>query len=72
MKDTFAPENMVIVGDRGMITTARITALKKVGGPGRLTARRAPQIAVLAADTGSLQMTLDRTIGIPVLVMTGL
>jgi hypothetical protein len=29
VKDTFALENMVMVGDRGMITTARITALKK-------------------------------------------
>src|SRR5450755_2020303 len=49
---------MVILGDRGMITTARITALKKVGGLGWLTALRAPQIAVLAADTGPLQMSL--------------
>ena len=61
MKDTFALENMVMVGDRGMTTTARITALKKVGGLGRLTALRAPQIAVFAADTGPLQMSLDRT-----------
>ena len=29
VKDTFALENMVMVGDRGMITTARITALKE-------------------------------------------
>jgi hypothetical protein len=39
-----------------MITTARITALKRVGGLGWLTALRAPQIAVLAA--GPLQMSL--------------
>src|SRR5664279_3399177 len=58
VKDTFALENMVMVGDRGMITTARITALKRVGGLGWLTALRAPQIAVLAADTGPLQMSL--------------
>ena len=58
VKDTFALENMVMVGDRGMITTARIAALKKVGGLGWLTALRAPQIAVLAADTGPLQMSL--------------
>jgi len=58
VKDTFALENMVMVGDRGMITTARITALKQVGGLGWLTALRAPQIAVLAADTGPLQMSL--------------
>jgi hypothetical protein len=48
----------VLVGDRGMITTARITALKTVGGLGWVTALRAPQIAVLAADTGPLQMSL--------------
>ena len=58
VKDTFALQNMVLVGDRGMITTARITALKTVGGLGWVTALRAPQIAVLAADTGPLQMSL--------------
>ncbi len=58
VKDTFALEKMVMVGDRGMITTARIKALKQVGGLGWLTALRAPQIAVLAADTGPLQMSL--------------
>jgi Transposase DDE domain len=58
VKDTFALENMVMVGDRGMITTARIRALQEVGGLGWLTALRAPQIAVLAADTGPLQMSL--------------
>src|SRR6476646_4437288 len=58
VKDTFRLENMVMVGDRGMITTARIRALKEVGGLGWLTALRSPQIAVLAADTGPLQMSL--------------
>jgi Transposase DDE domain len=58
VKDTFRLENMVMVGDRGMITTARIRALKEVGGLGWLTALRAPQIALLAADTGPLQMSL--------------
>lgn len=58
VKDTFALENMVMVGDRGMITTARIKALKQIGGLGWLTALRSPQIAVLAADTGPLQMSL--------------
>ena len=60
VKDTFRLENMVMVGDRGMITTARIKALKEVGGLGWLTALRAPQIAVLAADTGPLQMIAVR------------
>jgi len=58
VKDTFELENMVMVGDRGMITTARIRALQEVGGLGWLTALRSPQIAVLAADTGPLQMSL--------------
>ena len=34
VKDTFALQNMVLVGDRGMITTARIRALQQVGGLG--------------------------------------
>ncbi|BBZ08561.1 hypothetical protein MDOR_27300 [Mycolicibacterium doricum] len=41
-----------------MITSARIVALKDLGGIGWLTALRAPQIATLAADDGPLQMTL--------------
>src|SRR6476646_6432871 len=58
VKDTFGLENMVMGGDRGIITTARIKALKEIGGLGWLTALRSPQIAVLAADTGPLQMSL--------------
>ncbi|MGH8918063.1 MAG: IS1634 family transposase, partial [Actinomycetes bacterium] len=62
VKDTFALENMVMVGDRGMITSARITALAELGGIGWLTALRAPQIAALAADDGPLQMSLFDTV----------
>ena len=58
VKDTFGLENMMMVGDRGMITSARVTALKELGGIGWLTALRAPQIAALAADDGPLQMSL--------------
>ncbi len=58
VRDTFALQKMVMVGDRGMITTARIGALKELGGMGWLTALRAPQIAALAADQGPLQMSL--------------
>jgi hypothetical protein len=61
VKDTFGLANMVMVGDRGMITSARITALKDLGGLGWLTALRAPVIAALAADDGPLQMTLFDT-----------
>src|SRR5258705_1911369 len=58
VKDTFKLANMVMVGDRGMITSARIDALRELGGIGWLTALRAPAIAALAADTGPFQMTL--------------
>ena len=37
-----------MVGDRGMITSARIAALREVGDLGWLTCLRAPQIAALA------------------------
>ena len=49
---------MVMVGDRGMITSARIEALRELGGLGWVTALRAPAIAALAADDGPLQMSL--------------
>jgi hypothetical protein len=58
LRDTFALKDMVLVGDRPMITNARIDALKEVGGYGWVTALRAPAIAALAADDGPLQMSL--------------
>jgi len=58
MKTTFNLDEMVMVGDRGMITSARIEALKELGGLGWVTALRAPAIKALAADPGPLQMSL--------------
>ena len=59
VKDTFGLTSMVMVGDRGMITTARIDRSSKTSaGLGWLTALRAPAIAALAADDGPLQMSL--------------
>ena len=58
VRDTFGLTEMVMVGDRGMITTARIAALREVGGIGWVTALRAPAVAALAADDGPLQMSL--------------
>ncbi len=58
VKDTFSLTDMVMVGDRGMITSARVDALREVGGFGWVTALRAPAIAALAADNGPLQMSL--------------
>ncbi len=56
---------LVLVGDRGMITSARIGALRELNdtgtGFGWITALRAPQIATLAADDGPLQMSLFDT-----------
>ena len=68
IRDTFALENLVLVGDRGMITTARIAALRELNDDpdtatdfGWITALRAPQVATLAADDGPLQMSLFDT-----------
>lgn len=58
VKDTFGLDKMVMVGDRGMITSARIKALREDTDLGWLTALRAPAIKKLAADDGPLQMSL--------------
>jgi hypothetical protein len=65
ISDTFGLDNLVLVGDRGMITSARIDALRKLNDDadtatdyGWITALRAPQVATLAADDGPLQMSL--------------
>ncbi|MDP9464993.1 MAG: IS1634 family transposase [Actinomycetota bacterium] len=59
---------LVLVGDRGMITAARIEALRELNEDpdtatdfGWITALRAPAIAKLAADDGPLQMSLFDT-----------
>jgi hypothetical protein len=63
VKDTFTLSNLVMVGDRGMITSARVNALRELNddaqtGFGWITALRNPAIAALAADDGPLQMSL--------------
>ncbi|MBO0881900.1 MAG: IS1634 family transposase [Mycobacterium sp.] len=62
LKDTFRLDDLVMVGDRGMITTARINALRELNDAGTrfgwITALRNPAIAALAADNGPLQMSL--------------
>lgn len=57
-KTRYGLDQMVMVGDRGMITSARIARLRELGGYGWITALRAPQIAALAADDGPLQLSL--------------
>jgi hypothetical protein len=57
-RSNFGLEHLVMVGDRGMITSARIEALRAIPGMGWITALRAPAIAALAADDGPLQLSL--------------
>jgi len=57
--EDFQLRKMVMVGDRGMITTARIEALKELDGKyGWITALRAPAIKKLMAQDGPLQLSL--------------
>ncbi|MGH3211685.1 MAG: IS1634 family transposase, partial [Trebonia sp.] len=57
--DGFGLRRMVMAGDRGMITSARIGALKEPGGKyAWITALRAPAIRKLIAGDGPLQLSL--------------
>jgi hypothetical protein len=58
VRTKFGLDALTMVGDRGMITSARIDALREFGGLGWLTSLRAPQVARLAAADGPLQMSL--------------
>ena len=65
LRDKFGLRDMVMVGDRGMITSARIAALNQIedGTPrpdryGWITALRAPAISKLMAEDGPLQLSL--------------
>jgi hypothetical protein len=58
IREQFKLTNMVLVGDRGMITSARIDALRAETHLGWLTSLRAPAIKALAAAGGPLQPTL--------------
>jgi len=56
---TFGLKKMVMVGDRGMITSARIEALRELDDQyAWITALRSPQIRTLMADDGPLQLSL--------------
>jgi len=57
VKKRFALADVVMVGDRGMITSARVEALKDLGGLGWITSLRAPAVAALA-ESGALQLSL--------------
>jgi DDE family transposase len=57
VKQRFGLTDVIMVGDRGMITTARVEALKALGGLGWITSLRAPAIQALA-EGGTLQLSL--------------
>ncbi len=58
IRTRFGLDHLTMVGDRGMITSARIRALSQAGDLGWLTCLRAPQIAALVKDDGPLQLSL--------------
>ena len=57
LKNRFGIAEVVLVGDRGMLTSARIEALKSVGGLGWISALRSPQIEALVRR-GDIQLGL--------------
>ncbi len=61
VRDNFGIEKIILVGDRGMITTTRIKELRECEGMDWITALRAPAIAALASDDGPLQLSLFDT-----------
>ena len=58
LRERFGLHRVVLVGDRGMITQARITEDLIPLGLDWITALRAPAIQALAADHGPLQLSL--------------
>ncbi len=65
LKRRFGLKRVVLVGDRGTITSARIEEELKPAGLDWITALRAPAIQALADEGGPLQLSLfdDRDIG---------
>ena len=58
LRSRFNLSRVVLVGDRGMITDARLEADVKPAGLDWITALRAPSIRELAAEGGPLQLSL--------------
>ena len=58
LKKRFGLKRVVLVGDRGMITSARIDEELKPAGLDWITALRAPAIQALADEGGPLQLSL--------------
>jgi len=58
VREQFGLEELVFVGDRGMITKTRVEELRELEGAGWVTSLRPPDVAALAADDGPLQLSL--------------
>src|SRR5262249_34927705 len=58
VRGSFGLQQMIMVGDRGMITSARIKALRELEGMAWITCLRGPAIRKLMADDGPLQLSL--------------
>ena len=56
LKQNFKLAELVLVGDRGMLTSARIEALKEVDGLAWISCLRSPQIQALV-ESGNLQLS---------------
>ena len=61
LKQRFTLQRVVMVGDRGLLTDARINATLRPAGLDWITALRAPAIKALAAEGGPLQPSLFDT-----------
>ena len=57
LQDRFGLAEVVLVGDRGMLTSARIDRLRELGGIGWVSALRAPAVRALV-EGGYLQLSL--------------
>jgi hypothetical protein len=58
VRGTFGLQQMIMVGDRGMITSAQIKDLRKIEGMAWITCLRGPAIKKLMDDHGPLQLSL--------------
>jgi hypothetical protein len=58
VRGNFGLEQMIMVGDRGMITSARVRDLREIDGMAWITCLRHPAIKKLMAQDGPLQLSL--------------
>jgi len=58
VRGSFGLRQMIMVGDRGMITSARIKDLRELDGMAWITCLRGPAIKKLMNDRGPLQLSL--------------